>query len=492
VSKQYRPWTPEQAYLLPPSPMEWLPEGHFAYFLLEVVGELNLSAIEVVIHKKDPRGERPYSPQMMTSLILYAYCTGTFSSRKIERGTFEDVALRVIAGGSHPHWTTINGFRLQHRVALADLFMQVLKLCARSGLRILGHLSLDGSKVQANASKHKAMSYGRMKDDEKRLAAEIEALLGRAEDVDAAEDREFGSDKSGYELPAELQHREPRLRRIREAKAELEKEAAEARAAELRENAAALRAQAEDAATVPGQRKQVTTRAARSEKQADELAPPDDDDDGAGGTGATELTLHQVPTTPEGKPTDKAQRNFTDADSRIMTRNGVFMQAYNGQAAVSEDQIIVAHGLTNAPLDVEQLVPMIERVRENTGEVPAILTADSGYVSEKNIAYCEASGTNAYIALKKNDAEDGKTPTTSAQHARVAMKAKLGTAEGKAAYARRKVIVEPVFGQIKSAMGFRRFSLRGLLKASSEWGIVCACHNLLKLFRAQRRLALQA
>ena len=285
--------------------------------------------------------------------------------------------------------------------------------------------------------------------------------------------------------------RESRLRRIREAKAELEKEAAEARAAELRENAVALRAQAEDPATVPGQRKQVTTRAARSEKQADELAPRDDDDDGAGGTGATELPLHQVPTTPEGKPTDKAQRNFTDADSRIMTRNGVFMQAYNAQAAVSEDQIIVAHGLTNAPLDVEQLAPMLERIRENCGEMPTILTADSGYISEKNIAYCETTGTNAYIAIKKTDAE-GDTPTTSAQHARFAMREKLRSTEGKAAYARRKAIVEPVFGQIKGAMGFVRFSLRGLLKAPSEWAIVCTCHNLLKLFRATARQAAQA
>jgi transposase len=494
VSKQYRPWTPEQAYLLPPSPMEWLPQGHLAYFLLEVVGELDLSAIEVVIHKKDPRGERPHAPQMMTSLIVYAYCTGTFSSRKIERATFEDVALRVIAGGSHPHWTTINNFRLRHRVALSGLFTQVLKMCSRAGLRTLGQVALDGSKVQANASKHKAMSYGRMKDEEKRLAAEIEALMRRAEDVDAAEDHQFGSDKSGYELPAELQHREPRLRRIREVKAELEKEAAEARATQLRENATELRVQAEAIGTIPGQRKQSRTRAAKSEKQADELSPRDDnDDDGdAGGSGGTQLPLHQVPTTPDGKPVDKAQRNFTDPDSRIMTRNGVFMQAYNAQAAVSEDQIIVAHGLTNAPQDVEQLAPMLERIRENCGEMPTILTADSGYISEKNIAYCEATGTNAYIALKKKDAESRAMPTTSAQHARFVMGVKLHTAEGRAAYARRKVIVEPVFGQIKSAMGFRRFSLRGLLKASSEWGIVCACHNLLKLFRAAARQAAQA
>jgi len=312
---------PEQAYLLPPSPMEWLPEGHLAYFVLEVVRELDLAAIEAVIHKKDPRGERPYSPRMMTSLILYAYCTGTFSSRKIERGSFEDVALRVIAGGSHPHWTTINGFRLQHRVALADLFTQVLKMCTRSGLRTLGHVALDGSKVQANASKHKAMSYGRMKDEEKRLAAEVEALLQRAEEVDAAEDDEFG-DTRGDELPEELQRRESRLQRIRQVKAELEKEAAEARAAKLRENAAELRKKLDDATCPPRDKAAAATLAAKSEKAAEKIAPPDDDDDDDDGSANTQLSLHRVRTTPAGKPKDTAQRNFTDADSRIMIRNG--------------------------------------------------------------------------------------------------------------------------------------------------------------------------
>ena len=494
MSKQYRPWAPEQTFLLPPSPMEWLPEGHLAYFVLEVVGELDLGAIEAAIQKKDPRGERPYSPRMMTSLIVYAYCAGVFSSRKIERATYEDVAFRVIGGGAHPHFTTVNTFRLDHREALAGLFVQVLRLCARAGLKTVGHVALDGSKVQANASKHKAMSYGRMKDEEKRLAAEIEELLRRADEVDRQEDAEFGRDKRGDELPEELQRRESRLARIREVKAELEKEAAEARATKLRENAAELRAEAEAIGTIPGQRKQSRTRAARAEKQANELAPgkDDDDDNGSGRTGGTQLSLHRVPTTPAGKPNDKAQRNFTDSDSRIMTRNGVFMQAYNAQAAVSEDQIIVAHGLTNHPQDGEQLPPMLERIRENCGQMPEILTADSGYLSEKNIAYCETSGTNAYIALKKKEAESREMPKTGPQHARFAMQVKLRSPEGKAAYARRKVIVEPVFGQIKGAMGFRRFSLRSLLKATSEWGIVCACHNLLKLFRARRRLELAA
>ena len=470
--------------------MEWLPEGHLAYFVMEVVGELDLRAIEVVIHKKDPRGERPYSPQMMTSLILYAYCTGVFSSRKIERGTHEDVALRVIGGGAHPHWTTINGFRLQHRAALAELFSQVLKLCARSGLRTLGHVALDGSKVQANASKHKAMSYGRMKEEEKRLSAEIESLLRRADEADASEDAQFGADKSGDELPEELLRRETRLQRIRAVKAELEAEAAAARAAELRENAANLKAKIDDPTISPGEKKQAVTLAAKSEKQAEKLAPrhdDDDDDDDDDGDTSTQLRLHRVPTTPDGAPKDKAQRNFTDADSRIMVRNGVFLQAYNAQAAVSEDQIIVGHGVTNAPLDVHQLAPMLERVRENFGEPAKILSADTGYLSDANITYCAKSGVDAYVSIGKREAARLHIePLSETMLAHREMLAKVTSPRGKRIYALRKVLVEPVFGQIKSAMGFRRFSLRSLDKVATEWGIVCACHNLLKLFRARR------
>lgn len=472
--------------------MEWLPEGHLAYFVLEVVAELDLSAIEVVLQQKDPRGERSYAPQMMTALLLYAYCTGTFSSRKIARATFDDVPLRVISGGSHPHWTTVNEFRLQHRVALSALFTQVLKLAGRAGLRTLGHVALDGSKVQANASKHKAMSYGRMKDEEKRLAAEIEALLRRAEATDVAEDREFGADKTGDELPAELQHREPRLARIRAAKAELEKEAAEARAAKLRENAAELRTKLDDATCSPREKKAASTLAAKAEKQAEELAPRDDDDDDGDDGAKTQLSLHRVPTTPAGKPKDTAQRNFTDAESRIMIRNGAFMQAFNAQAAVSEDQLVVAHGVTNDGTDAQHLGPMLERVRENCGAMPRILSADTGYLSDANIAYCASSGVDAYISVGKGEVGRLSTePLTAKLLVHREMHEKVTSRRGRIVYALRKILVEPVFGQIKGAMGFRRFSLRGLQKVESEWGIVCACHNLLKVFRARRRLAAQ-
>lgn len=466
--------------------MEWLPEGHLAFFVLEVVRELDLSAIENALQAKDPRGERPYAPRMMTGLILYGYCSGVFSSRKIERGTHEDVAFRVLAGGAHPHFTTINEFRLVHREALGGLFTQVLTLCSRAGLRTLGHVSLDGSKVQANASKHKAMSYGRMKSDEKRLAEEVEGLLRRAEEVDAREDAELGPSNSGDQIPEELRHRETRLRRIRELKAELEEEAAEERARQLRANATGLEKKAEEIGVAPRERKAAATMAKASRKKADELSRGDDDDDDGGG--GTQLSLHRAPVTPDGKPKDKAQRNFTDGDSRIMIRNGVFMQAYNAQALVSEDQLIVAHGVTNNGQDAEQLIPMLKRMREHAGAIASELTADTGYLSEENAAFCERNGVDAFIALRKKDTQRVEfPPKTPGDLFGFAMQVKLASRRGRELYPKRKVIVEPVFGQIKGAMGFRRFSLRGLLKVPSEWAIVSTCHNLLKLFRARDR-----
>ena len=467
--------------------MDWLPEGHLAYFVLELVGDLDLSAIEDAIQSKDARGVRPYSPRMMTALLLYAYCTGVFSSRRIERATYQDVAFRVLAGGEHPHFTTVNSFRLEHRNALSALFVQVLRLCTRAGLKTVGHVSLDGTKVQANASKHKAMSYGRMKDEEKRLAAEIEALLFRAEQTDQREDEQYGQDKRAEDLPDEFQRRDARLRRIREAKAALEKEAAETRATELRELAAGQRHKA-DLAIDATERKRAATRASVSEKRADELSPRnDDDDDASGGNATLALPEHRVPATPQGEPTDKAQRNFTDPDSRIMVRNGEFLQGYNAQAAVSESQVIVAHALTNQPPDQEHLVPMLERVREHCGQLPAVLTADAGYLCEDNVAYCENHAVDAYIAVRRKDddgAQLGRLPMTLAQEVRWRMHQKVTSVAGKAIYRLRKLIAEPVFGQIKQAMGFRRFSLRGQGKAAAEWGIVCLCHNVLKLYRA--------
>lgn len=483
--KKYRTWSPEQSFLLPPSPMDWLPEGHLAYFLLDVVGELDLRAIEAAIHAKDARGERPYSPQMMTALLIYAYCTGVFSSRRIERATEEDVAFRVIAGGAHPHWTTINAFRLEHRDALAGLFTQVLTLCRRAGLKTAGHIALDGTKIQANASKHKAMSYERMKADEKRLADEVEALMRRAKDADTRDDAEFGNLR-GDELPAELAHRNSRLEKIREAKKALEAEAAKSRAGQLRENAAALRQKLDDRTSTPKEKKTAATLADKVEKAAARLDSGDDDDsDEGGGTSATELPKHRIQTTPAGTPKSNAQRNFTDPESRIMIRNGTFLQAFNAQAAVSEDQIIVAHGVSNDPTDARQLRPMVERITASCGAPPDVLSADTGYLAEANIQFCAERGIDAYIATPKADiVKLVAVPDTPALMTRWAMHQKVTSPRGRTVYAKRKILVEPVFGQIKSAMGFRRFSLRGLRKSAAEWGFVCACHNLLKAFRA--------
>jgi transposase len=494
VTKEYRPWNPTQAFLLPPSPLDWLPEGHLAHFILELVGELDLGAIEELIQEKDGRGTRPYSPRMMTALLLYAYCTGVFSSRKIERATYEDVAFRVLGGGAHPDHSRINAFRLEHREALASQFGAVLRLCQRAGLSTVGHVSLDGTKIQANASKHKAMSYGRMKEEEKRLAAEIEALLFRADQIDAAEDERCGVGKREEDLPEEFRRRESRLSKIREAKAALEKEAAEARAAQLRGLAVGERERAESA-LADRERKQAAARAAREQTQADELSPPSDDDDEPPSAPPTALPRGRVPTLASGEPKDKSQRNFTDPDSRIMVKNGVFLQAFNAQAVVAESQVIVAHGVSNQAPDAEHLIPMLERSKENCGQAPQVFTADSGYFSTGNVAYCESQGIDAYIAVgrKKDGAHKlGKLPMSPAAAAKWNMHEKLASPQGAVIYARRKVIPEPVFGQIKSTLGFRRFSMRGVAKAAAEWAIVCTCHNIGKLFRALRPLRLCA
>ena len=484
VSKTYRAWTPTQSYLLPPSPAEWLPEGHLAFFLLEVIATLDLSAIEREIARKDPRGEKPYSPRMLTALLLYGYAVGVFSSRKMAKATYEDVAFRVLCGESHPHFTTINQFRLDHGERLAGLFVQVLRMCERAGLVKLGHVALDGTKIMANASKHKAMSHERMTKDEARLKAEVEALLARAEQVDQEEDERYGVGVDPTDLPAELQRRETRIARIREIKAELEREAAEARAAELRENANGQSQRASDPAVDDVERQRAATRARKSREQAKKLDGRDDDNSDGGSN--LSLPFHRVPHKPDGTPTPDAQRNFTDADSRIMVSGGAFVQAYNAQIAVdAESQVIVAEAVTNQPPDVEHLAPMLKRLCTNTdGRAPVNLSADSGYFSKNNVAACRARGIDAFIAVGRTKHNAQEPLPEHHDPAKAAMAQKLSTPEGRALYARRKVIAEPPFGQIKTERGFRRFSLRGLGKVRPEWTFVCLTHNLLKLFRS--------
>lgn len=449
VSKTFRPYTPGQSFLLPPSPLDWLPEGHLARFILELVKELDLTSI-YAHYERELRGYPPHHPLMMVALLLYGYCVGVPSSRKIERKTHEDVAFRVISGGEHPDHTRISEFRRVHLEALAELFVQVLKLCQKAGLVKLGAVALDGTKVKANASKHKAMSYDRMQADEQRLREKVAELLASAEKIDAAEDAEYGAGRKGDELPEELQRAQNRLKKIREAKAALEAEAKQGKA----------------------------------EEQAAK-----DNDDPPPGARETRLPKHKVPTTAEGNPTDKAQRNFTDPDSRIMKTGDGYVQGYNCQVVVdAAHQIIVAEAVTNQPPDPEHLVPLLVKTVDNCGAKPEKLIGDAGYFSENNVCESQKWGIDPYIATGRQ--RHGKTPAPvrgrapSGMTVKEAMARKLATKAGKAVYSRRKTIVEPVFGQIKEARGFRRFLLRGLEKVRGEWSLVTLTHNLLKLHRA--------
>lgn len=492
--KSYRPYTPDQSYLLPPSPGEWLPQGHLAYFVLDLVADLDLGEIERRLQAKDHRGERPYSPRMMMALLLYGYAVGVFSSRKIERATFEDVAFRMLAASEHPHFTTINEFRATHRASFADLFQQVLKVCMSAGLVKLGHVAIDGTKMKANASKHKAMSYDRMVKDEARLKAEVEQLISQAEAVDAAEDKLYGVGQQPEDLPAEIQRREGRREKIRELRAALEKETAKARAAELTEMADELRSKAAEPTTTPEQHDAAMTRAAQHDQQAADL----DDDDPDPPTVDGDLPRNTPPADPSGTPKPEAQRNFSDPESRIMKRDGGFLQAYNAQIAVDEGhQIIVAAALSNQAPDVQYFEPMLRRVVDNCDAVPAITTGDAGYFSVENVRAAEHIGTEPLISVgghHRNGLPDDSTPVLAnlRTEQRAAMKARLVSPAGRAAYARRKATVEPVFGQIRACRGFRQMSLRGLVKARCEWLLVCATHNLLKLWRAAARPVMPA
>jgi len=494
--KSYRPYSPEQPYLLPPSPREWLPSGHLALYVLDLVRELDLGAIEATLQAKDARGERPYSPLMMTALLTYAYATGVYSSRRIERATVEDVAFRVLAAGAHPHFTTINQYRAVHRQALAGLFVQVLRACQTAGLVELAHVAVDGTKMKANASKHKAMSYDRMQKDEDRLRKEVEEWLARAEAEDAEED----AGASPVDPAAEIRRREERLVKMAAAREALRRETEAGRAARLRAQAAELRQKAGDPATPPQQQGALTTLAARRDEQATALeakrdlhAGPDDDTPVPPTASPDDDLPHNTPPTkPSGEPKPGAQRNFTDPESRIMVRDGGFLQAYNAQIAVDEKhQIIVAAAVSNQAPDSEYFQPMLRRVAHNCDAVPARVTGDSGYFSADNVRFAEHLGTVPFISVGKHR-NDGalNTLVVPRQHQTVArreMRARLETPEGRAAYARRKATVEPVFGQVRACRGFRQFSFRGLVKNRCEWLFVCLTHNLLKLFRAQRR-----
>jgi len=435
VGKTFRSYEPDQIFLMPASIREWLPGDHLAYFISDVVDHLDLSAI-MKHYAGEERGYPPYHPAMMVKVLLYAYCIGVASSRKIEKHLCEDIAFRVLAANNTPDFRTISDFRKDHLKALAGLFLQILKLCQKAGLVKLGHVALDGTKIKANASRHKAMSYKRMKEEEARLEAEVAELLKKAETVDEEEDQRYGKDKKGDELPKELAFRESRLKKIQEAKKALEEEAK--REAEV---------------------------AASSNKKH---------------TGVLD---------------DKEQRNFTDPESHIMPAPGgkYFIQAYNAQAAVdSTHQVIVAAEVTHNPSDRGQAEPMMEIVEANTGQLPGQMSADAGYFSSDAVTKLTSHGIDVYMPPDKighratlPPSPRGRIPKSLSTADR--MRRKLRTKKGRKCYGLRKELPEPVFGQIKQARGFVQFLLRGLAKVSSEWKVTCAGHNLLKLFRVYQQ-----
>jgi transposase len=451
MSKTYRPWNPKQQYLFPPSIQDWLPENDLVYFLIDTVGELDISAIAQK-YEQEERGFPPHHPRMMVTLLLYSYYRGIFSSRKIMRACRERISFKVIVVDDIPDFRTISDFRKLHIKELQQLFVQVLQLCQQAGLVKLGHVALDGTRIKANASRHKAMSYGRILKEEKRLTEEIKQLFERAESIDRQEDNEYDPESRGDELPQELAHRESRLKRIQEAKKALEAKA----------GAAAQRAQK--------QREQEDSKTEDKPKR-----------------GRKRKAVSEI-------PADNKQYNFTDPESSIMKANNKgWDQCGNAQAAVdSTNQIIVASDVTDQSNDKQQFEPMLEQAQDNVGQDKKIkaASADSGYYSEANVKFAEDKEIDAYIATKRTKHSDpvpkvprGRPPKDLTVQGKMARK--LHTKKGRETYSKRKSIAEPVFGQIKRARGFVQFSLRGLEKMRGEWAIVCLTHNLLKLFRAQ-------
>jgi transposase len=451
MSKTYRDWAPHQVYLFPPSPQDWLPEGDLVYFLLDTVATLDLSPI-FAHYERELRGQPPFHPRMMVALLLYCYATGTRSSRKIMRRCQTDLACRVIVGEDIPDFRTISDFRKAHLTRLEALFVEVLKLCALAGLTKVGTISLDGTKVKANASRHKAMSYDRMQEEEKRLKEEIAGMLAEAQSTDDAEDARHGPDRHGDELPAELARRQSRLAKIQQAKAMLEERA----------------------------KSEAVAEAARREAQGQtppKVAPAD------------------------AIPEPKDQINFTDPESRIMkTSNKGWDQCGNAQAVANEHQIILAADVTDQANDKRQALPMMDQARANldaagVGQAIGAALMDSGYFSETNTAGLEERGIDPYVAterLKHHEkvaaAPRGRIPKDLSAKQRMARK--LRTKKGRERYAKRKGMIEPIFGQVKGVLGFRQFSLRGLAAMRGEWRLMATVHNLLKLWRRGQEIAM--
>lgn len=484
MSASYLPWNRGQTFLFPPSPEDWLPEGHLARFVLDVVDRLDLSSIYARIEgERAPQGRRAFPPELMVSLLLYAYMTGTTSSRVIERKSYEDVGYRFICGDLHPNFRTLGTFRRRHLESLPGLFEQSVQLCIQAGLVDLDLVAIDGTKVLASASKRKAMSYGRMMKERSRLQARIAELLAQAEAIDAAEDEAYGDADALPVVRAELRDASARKAFIEKHLAQLEEDSRKSRAAHLRRRAVELDQKAETEPR-PRHAKAHRTNAEKRKKAADDL-----DDDPPPPPAPTDMPTAGPPTTPEGKPKSKAQRNFTDPDSRIMVHDGSFVQAFNAQAAVdSKTQIIVAQGVSNNVADLQHFQPMAQRVLQVLrGRRPDVLVADAGYWTAGNESIADAPDIDVFIAVERMrrtpDREPSRKPPPARGSPKDLMKQKTETTRGKALLITRRTTAEPPFGHIKEARGFRRFSMRGLQKVRAEWALVTACHNLMKLFR---------
>lgn len=444
---RFIPYEPDKPLLLPPDIRKWLPEDHLALFISDMVDSLDLSEITAQ-YAHENGGHPAYHPAMMVKLLFYGYCKGITASREIERETYEDVAFRVLSCDAHPDHSRISDFRKRHLKAIGRLFLQVLEICEAAGMVRLGRLAVDGTKLKANASKHKAMSYDRMKSKEIELEVEIEALLVEAEALDAAQDMKYGKGNRGDELPEDLRFKKARLENIKRYKKELER--------------------------------RVRQEAIDSGKLDKDGNPPPSK--GGGG---------KPPKNPPGIPKPKDQINFTDSESRIMRdgANKSFLQGYNAQAAVDCDsQIIVAAEVTQHANDKQELIPLIDQVEENTGMLPEAVLADTGYFSEANVEYSTGKQIDTFIPkdrIKHTDTDPpvSDEPIAHDSPAVKAMLAKLKTKEGKKIYSKRKTSVEPVFGQIKDARGIRGFLLRGIEQVKNEWKLICLTHNILKLWR---------
>jgi transposase len=440
MSRHFRPWKIDERLLLPPSIGDYVPADHLAHFVVSLARE-SLDLSEIIGSYGSDLGQPPFDPRMMTALLLHAYCTGLYSSRRMAKACAERVDFMMIVALDAPDFRTIADFRKRHLPALARLFVQVLKLAEKAGLVKLGHVALDGTKIKANASKHKAMSYERMKTREAELREEVDRWFEAADVADGQEDALYGKTRRGDETPGWMRDKQRRLAKIKEAKEALEAEAAAAKAE--------------------------ADRAAEDKRKAENRKRPG-----------------RRPRQPSSEPDAKAQRNFTDPDSRVLLTKDGFIQGYNAQAAVDgEKQIIVAHGLTQSMSDCPQLVPLVDGVGGHLGRMPKEVSADAGYCSEDNLSALAARGVAAYIAIgraKRPAGVNRKIGGALTQR----MRRKLKLAGRRSRYRLRKQIVEPVFGHIKQARGFRQFLLRGVEAVRAEWALICIAHNITKLARA--------